>query len=153
MTIEHDFSYAEKNRPIQPVLIPVKESGEFLEYRGTEKELGVDYSFTVPSAGNREFNVPVNYRLDGASSPRWSWSLVGFLPTGIHNPASLIHDYLYGKKGEIRDSKGYFYKVSRKEADLIFKAYLVACGVKSIRVDLSYAAVRVGGWFKWNDIL
>jgi hypothetical protein len=86
------------------------------------------------------FSAPKGFITDGASSPRWSHSIVG--PFGDAFGAALVHDYLY--------SKDCPYNVTRKEADDIFLELLKASGVSFIKRQTIYLAVRSCGWMFWR---
>lgn len=127
---------------IQPILIAIKESGLRWQYRGTEDALDKPYIYY--HSGLRTKVMP-GFTLDGASSPRLLWSLTGFLPRGIHDPAALVHDQLYEDKG-FHNGQHY----TRKQADQIFYEMLKQSGVKSWHAWGAYLAVRAGGWLYWN---
>ena len=77
----------------QPLIIPIKESGDIYE-------LVEDYFFSVLRGGQAyPVIIKKGFKYDGASVPPVLGGLVGFMPDGIHRPAALIHDYLYSKKG------------------------------------------------------
>ncbi len=69
--------------------------------------------------------VPIGFKTDFASVPQGMWWFCA-PASGNHARASVLHDYLY-KTG----------RVSRKEADEIFRDAMKACGV---------------GWFKRNSM-
>lgn len=129
----------------QPILIAIKESGQRWEYRGTEKALGADYVYKPWINETFEVCVKPGFICDGASSPRFAWTLTGFLPRGIHDPAALLHDQLYQDKG-IHNGQSY----TRKQADQIFLKMLKECGVKSWHARIAYLAVRACGQFYWK---
>lgn len=133
------------NMLIQPILIAIKESGDLWEYRGTEKALGADYVYKPYLQSDFTVKIEPGYKMDGASSPKAAWTITGFLPRGIHDPAALVHDKLYEDKG---NHNGQTY--TRKEADRIFLKMLQLCGVKSWHSRIAYIAVRAGGWYYWN---
>lgn len=131
---------------IQPVLIAIKENGQNWQYRGTEKALGDDYVYHTPiPAPDFEVRVKPGFICDAASSPRLAWTLTGFLPRGIHDPAALVHDQLYEDKGT-HNGQSY----TRKDADKIFLKMLQECGVKNWHARLAYLAVRAGGNYYWK---
>lgn len=127
----------------QPDVRPVKESGELYQ-------LFEDYTFEL-TQHNTYFKVtiPKDFQYDGASVPRIVWTLIGFLPDGIHRPAALIHDYMYENKGIIKQGDTTIF-YTRKEADQIFHAILKYVGVKSWHARLAYIAVRALGGFYWR---
>lgn len=134
----------------QPLLIAVKENGDCWKYIGTEEGIGRSYVYSTKIKGKvRQVVIPPGFLLDGASSPRLSWTLTGFLPRGIHDPAALLHDYLYANKGRVRDFSGRMQTLSKWECDLIFYRAMRECGVKNWHCVIALIAVSVGGWYPW----
>ena len=78
--------------------------------------------------------IPEGFINDGASVPRWAWSIVGLTPDGLLRAAAVVHDFHY------RFGIG-----TRKFADQLFYQMLGEYGVNKARAKLAYAAVRVGG--------
>lgn len=78
--------------------------------------------------------IQKGYEWDGASIPRWAWSLIGHPLDDDHIIASLFHDALYGLK-----------LLPRALCDRIFKELLRRDGVSKTKQNLMYYAVRVGG--------
>ena len=131
---------------LQPILIAIKESGQRWQYRGTENKLDETYTYHAPDiAPDFYVHVRSGFLCDGASSPRFLWSMTGFLPRGIHDPAALVHDKLYEDKG-----MHYGQEYTRKDADKLFYKMLVECGIKSWHAKGAYFAVRVGGGLYWK---
>lgn len=84
--------------------------------------------------------VPIGFWCDGASIPRIFWTTVGSPLKGKYRDAAVIHDYCY--------YKGIF---TRKESDKIFLQGMKDLGVGKIRRQAMYRAVRIGGWWSWNN--
>lgn len=86
----------------------------------------------------RVIAVPAGFEFDGASIPRFAWSIVGtpFAPKTLR--AALVHDWLY-----------FSHECSRKEADLYFKVLLKQACVGACKRSLMHMAVRAGGWKSW----
>lgn len=127
----------------QPDVRPIKESGEFYalfsKYRWGFELNGQEYWPEIQSG----------FQYDGASVPRIVWTLIGFLPDGIHRPAALIHDWLYEGRGAVYiDGKKFTY--DRKLADQLFLHCLKKVGVKSWHSRLAYLAVRGFGNLYWR---
>lgn len=78
--------------------------------------------------------IPEGFINDGASVPRWAWSIVGLTPDGLLRAAAIVHDFHY------RFGIG-----TRKFADQLFYSMLIEYGVNKVRAKLAYAAVRIGG--------
>lgn len=101
-----------------------------IEYR-TLKE----YTFAVDG---ELITIPAGYQTDFASVPRVFWSV--FPPVGKHNPAALVHDYLYDNRIG-----------TRKRADKIFLELMLAYGVHRWGAHCMYWGVRLGGRKWWRD--
>lgn len=78
--------------------------------------------------------VPAGFRTDGASIPAIFWPIVGHPLTGDHAAAAILHDCLY-RQG----------RVSRADADGIFRRALRESGVPGWRRRLLWLAVRLFG--------
>jgi len=85
--------------------------------------------------------VPAGYRYDGASIPRFAWSLIGLSPFGpIIGPAT-IHDWCYCNGGWV-DEDTHLPKVI---ADKVFLALMLRAGIVRHRAWIAYWAVRLFG--------
>ena len=135
---------------LQPDIRPIKESGEIYI-------LNEDYSYTVIRSGKViRFTVPRGFQYDGASVPRWVWSVIGFLPDGIHRPAALIHDYLYAHEGivpglDVGANKECTIYYDRMFADNCLRSLMRDVGIKSWHIKTVYWAVRTFGGTYWAD--
>lgn len=100
--------------------------------------LAATFGFVAYLPGRRHIAVavPKGYVTDFASIPGWIQWLIA--PFGRHSEAAVVHDWLYtlGTKGD---------RKARKLADLTFRRALAIVGVKFIRRNLMYWAVRIGG--------
>ena len=91
-------------------------------------------------------NIPQNYKWDGSSVPRIFWWF--FVPDGDFEVASLIHDYLYENKKQL--------KYNRKFSDtemLVWSNEVNGTNNRSFRnFDnlLRYYVVRLFGFSIWN---
>lgn len=81
--------------------------------------------------------VPKDAYTDFASCPRLIWSF--FAPIGKHTRAAIVHDYLY--------TTG---RVSREEADFVFRQLMCDCTVGFTKRWLMWAAVRLFGGSRWK---
>ena len=89
----------------------------------------------------RELTVPVGFRSDGASVPRFFWRLV-FPPGDVQAMrAAFLHDFIYRTH-----PAGW----TRAKADDLFYDVLVADGVPKWRAWMAWAGVRLGGGSAWN---
>ena len=80
--------------------------------------------------------IPRGFISDGASIPRFLWSLIGspFHPTFM--PAALCHDYLLSIMVD---------RTHKPAIDREFRRLLLANGVRKGRANLMYRAVRIFG--------
>ena len=84
--------------------------------------------------------VPEKFVTDGASIPKFAFSLVGGRWTGKYVRGAVIHDYLY-----------YSQFILRKTADKIFLEAMKYSGVNFVKRRIMYLAVRLAGWIPWNE--
>lgn len=85
------------------------------------------------------FKVPEFFISDGASIPKFAFSLIGGRWTGKYVEASIIHDYLY-----------FTQTTKRSYADRVFLEGMKILGVGWLKRRVMYLAVRVWGWKPWN---
>ena len=78
--------------------------------------------------------VPEGFVTDGASIPRIFWRLIGSPFQPRYMRAALVHDFLY-KNGLL----------TRRKADDIFRAFLLADEVGRVLASVMWIALRVGG--------
>ncbi|TNE28577.1 MAG: DUF1353 domain-containing protein [Bacteroidetes bacterium] len=108
-----------------------------------------------------ELTIKPGFIYDGASVPRIFWSLSGLRPDGLHRAASLVHDYLYVKKGklsgfETRLCTGDHWnrvsrvELSRKNTDRIFLDMMFEAGMSKFKARMACYSVRAAGWVLWN---
>lgn len=86
-------------------------------------------------------SVPKGFVSDGASIPRFAWSIVGH-PFSGYLAAAVVHDYLY-RKGSVP-------LCSRKDADKVLRDLMRTLGYGWIKARTFYFAVRVAGWRSWK---
>ena len=109
--------------------------------------------------GSRDkFIVPKGFKTDFASIPRLFQNLIP--KNGRHDAAAIVHDYLYRCQPfvTIRMSQTVTFsvthdRITRLEADGVFRRILKELGVGYFRRSLMYRAVRLGGrraWSKWQ---
>lgn len=86
---------------------------------------------------NMVVTVPVGFLTDGAKIPRafWFWAS----PIGKHAQSAILHDYLCEYLTIQVD--GNPTKITRKEADAIFKESLLILGVSKFKANLMYLGV------------
>ena len=85
------------------------------------------------------FTIPKGFVTDGASIPRFLWRVCGHPLESPRIYAAVVHDWLY--------STG---RVTRAEADEIYRALLIAYGVGSFRAYVEYYALRAFGGSHYN---
>ncbi len=83
--------------------------------------------------------VPKDFVTDGATIPRFLWSIIGSPFTGLYKKAVLIHDELY-----------FTQKTKRRYADKIFLEIMKYSGVAFWKRIAMYSGVSIGGWYRWN---
>jgi hypothetical protein len=93
---------------------------------------------TYVSSKYDAFIVPAGFSTDFASIPRVLWTAVGH-PSGLWGPAAVLHDHEYAAG-----------KVTRAEADWLFRDAMEALGVSRARRWTLYLGVRSGGWLAWR---
>lgn len=99
------------------------------------------YSDTILPDVRTYVNVPQGFVSDGASTPRWTWSL--FPPWSDYGQACVLHDYLLEYR-KYTDGINEF-KATYKQADMAFREALNVLGVAKWKVVLMYYSVRL-----WN---
>ena len=95
---------------------------------------------TVESLGY-SVTVKKGFDFDGASIPKWLWSIYGSPLNGNYVVASLIHDGLYASQ-----------KVSKRISDKIFLDIMKQHGVGFIKRQSMYYVVRSIGWYSWKQL-
>ena len=94
----------------------------------------------VESLGYK-ITVKKGFDFDGASMPKWLWSIYGSPLNGNYVVASLIHDGLYASQ-----------KLSRELSDKIFLDLMKQHEVGYIKRQTMYYAVRMAGWYSWEQL-
>lgn len=119
----------------QPVIKPIKGPGfKYKLVKRFEIHLGFEHGWTCIKPG---------FSFDGASIPRWVWSVLGLTPAHPRILAgSLVHDFLYLHK-ELYLHSGW-HVFTKKEADKIFDELNKQAGMDRVRRFLVYNAVK---WF------
>ena len=113
--------------------------------RGLELEIIDDNLFILSKDKSVEslgYSVTVKkgFDFDGASIPKWLWSIYGPPLNGNYVVASLIHDGLYASQ-----------KVSKSVSDKIFLDIMKQSSVGYIKRTSMYLAVRVLGSKDWKE--
>lgn len=118
----------------QPKLSPVKGSDKLWE-------LAEDWHVCVRGIW---YVIPMGYRTDGASIPRFLWRVCGHPFTGRRVIPALTHDAIY--EGVIP-----FY--TREGADRVYRDGLVEQGFPKWKAAVEYTAIRWFGKRHWNPSL
>ena len=84
--------------------------------------------------------VKKEFDFDGASIPKWLWSIYGSPLNGNYVVASLIHDGLYASQ-----------KVSKSVSDKIFLDVMKQSKVGYIKRTSMYLAVKMFGGKDWKE--
>ena len=84
--------------------------------------------------------VKKGFDFDGASIPKWLWSIYGSPLNGNYVVASLIHDGLYASQ-----------KVSKSVSDKIFLDVMKQSNVGYIKRISMYLAVKMFGGKDWKE--
>ena len=137
----------------QPINSPVSK---------TKYRLEEDYPLLIKLKNRGDYIViPKGFIWDGASISKY---LAWFMRRdGLSRLASLVHDFIYGNKGDLTKYKIYKgnlyddhlrvckFKITRKDADKLFKSILIKSGIPSWRANIAYAGIRTFGGFYWNN--
>ena len=92
----------------------------------------------------RLLEIPERYWTDGASVPRWLWSLTGYLPDGKHRAAAVVHDFLC----EMRPAWCNWIDAAR-----CFRHYMRLARVRPAKIVAEYWMVLIFGpkWLRRTD--
>ena len=91
--------------------------------------------------------VPVGFRTDLASIPRWLWPIVA--PFELSLAAPIVHDFLYSHGGRTHVLS---VTLDRPTVDRIFYELMRRDGVWWWRRALAYRAVRLFGAKHWKPV-
>lgn len=94
------------------------------------------------------FTVPAGFRTDFASIPGFLQSLAPKL--GSHNRAAVLHDWLYAAAPCVLRPGGGRHRISRADADGLFRRAMRESGVGRLRRWSFWASVRAAGWIPWR---
>lgn len=123
------------------------------EYGKRTFRLIADYKYVVAGTPKdklppRIIVVPADFACDGASIPRWLWSIVGVRLGGRIRAAALVHDYAYYWNGDYE--KCTCGVNTRGAVDKLFRRIMRQAGMERRRVFMCYWAVRLFGWRAWR---
>lgn len=135
----------------QPLNIPTKEG----------YVLAKDYTYLY-ERDSKTYTIKIKkgFKYDGASVPRWAWSITGLTPDGLMRGASLLHDIIYVYKGKLTTNAKYVevrYKnkkveldFTRKEGDQLFLKMLKDSQMTWLKRNIAFIGVKVGGKKVWK---
>lgn len=89
-----------------------------------------------------DLHVPVEFRSDGASVPRFFWRVVFPPGDALALRAAILHDFIYRTHPE-----GW----NREDADRLFLAVMILDGVPVSRALMAWLGVRIGGHWAWKE--
>lgn len=96
-----------------------------------------------------QISVPIGFSTDLASTPRFLWAF--FPPFGLYAKAAVVHDFLYVEQPLVYGENITIRKrISRKDADGLFRRIMHESGVGIIKRYLMYWSVRIGGFRSFN---
>ena len=98
----------------------------------------VAQDFSYLTTAGELIMIPAGLKTDLASTPRIVWNL--YPPFGLYTGAAIVHDDLY--------TKGTF---ERSKCDAILLEAMEAEGVSWISRHIIYRAVRMFGWYAWDQ--
>lgn len=127
--------------PVHPALVTAESDGDRARMRLLD-----DFHYRDPQ-GDRH-TTEKGYLTDGASIPRFFWSLVG-QPYGIYLRAAIIHDKLCDLADESATVKERHHR--RERADLTFYFACLCCGCDYALAQKLLVGVRIGALcFPWK---
>jgi hypothetical protein len=108
----------------------------------TDKEYVLLNEFEFENFGIK-VKIPAGFVFDGASIPRLLWVTAGSPYQPQYIGPALIHDYIYTYHNTLKS------KITRAQADSVFKQCLLLNKVHPFQANRMYAAVRTFGYFHW----
>ena len=118
-----------------PLLVFADSYGEFVgtvkaEWLDDGRKMRLLEDFAYVDQWDHRWNAPKNWVVDGASIPRFAWTIIGGPFEGKYRNASVVHDVECDRKQSAwEDVHEMFYNAMR------------AAGVSEIRAKIMYAAV------------
>jgi hypothetical protein len=140
-------------------------------------QLTADHTLYFTHRGDKcRITIKAGFEYDGATIPRWSWSILGKSPKGTHDAGTIFHDIVYMLVKNIQDhallgrsadecthifeihQSGKWRKavqrMSRKECDqIMFDIIETTQGANLSRFQrvAMYYAIRLGGGKYWKQ--
>jgi hypothetical protein len=115
-----------------------------VSFKAKRWRLALEYSVSL---GGDDLLNPIRiviepgYITDGASVPwcfRWLLN-----PEALGLEAPLLHDWIIDKKGYVFDHHGNPTRISRADADEIFRLAMISSGIPQWRAVIAYTGVRL----------
>jgi len=114
-------------------------------------EVTSDFTYVSDKLGRsvivpgRSAAAPAGFVTDFASIPRAAWNIIDPEDPIIAWP-SVVHDYLYSRKGKLPDGFAY----TRTKADGVLREGMEVCGASSVIRQSVYQAVKAFGGSHWG---
>jgi len=126
-----------------------------LEDDGTSIKLMEPMIYDVGFEGSdKQIIIPRGFICDGASIPRWAWTIIGSPLTGVYRNAAILHDWLYATEYFQWDGITYCLvqngDLNRQLCDELFYEAMTVLRVGCLKKWLIYRAVRNFGGFVWD---
>jgi hypothetical protein len=107
---------------------------------GSLWEVVEDWQCRLPVSPERHIKISAGFRTDGATIPRWAWSIIGHPMDPIYLRGALVHDALYSS-----------HSLRRITSDRIFRDLILEDGAHRLAAAMMYGAVRALGKAAWED--
>lgn len=105
-----------------------------------------DYEFFY---NGKSFIIKSGFTFDGATIPRFLWSILGICPFGWVLPAALKHDYIYVLEGKLDPETN----IPRKWVDIEFvKDILELKLINNNFIGLYKFILRIAGLYYWFEL-
>lgn len=136
----------------------------FLTRSGWAYRLNLPYCYEWEKDGvKRRLKIAAGFEYDGASAPRFLWTLTGIERDGLQRAAALVHDVLYRLGGALPDGMQEVWsdvaqawlpvsdaRWTREDTDQLFCRMLREAGVSVLKRRMMYRGVRSFGWLFWK---
>ena len=107
---------------------------QWMEHDGPDRIMTLLEDFSYFDPNGKEWRVPAQEKIDGASIPRVLWSHVGSPFVGDYRRASVIHDYYCNEKS-----------ASANDVHRMFYHAALAGGVSVPTAKMMYYAIKAAG--------
>lgn len=126
------------------IIYSIEKSKSYLRDLWTTNE---DFTFYIGEVVDQRYvTVPKGFLTDGASVPRFFWSI--FPPWGVYGQAAIVHDYLCThKRLSMNGDKDRMILLTQREIDDIFYDAMKAAGTPIWQRAIIYGCVKVWHFF------